>query len=748
VRRPTRPTAARVIVVTFAVALLATAAAVLPQGDTVTIHRDEWGVPHIYGPTDASVVFGAAYAQAQDNWPQVQENFLRAMGRGAELLGEEAVLDDYLARALEIRRRSIAEYRRAPPRMRELYDAYAAGFNGWIATQVGATGDQEPLLQRVEPWHTLALIRFKYHHNEYISYAGLDQDEAVRWLERARVAPAGEGSPEPGEEPSLGSEAAPGPPSVPVAFQRELSPDRSFATGSNEWALAGSRTASGYPMLLINPHVSFFGLSQYTEVHLHSDEGLVFSGLTRFGFMLPYMGNSHVLGWAYTDNYGDYNDLYWLTLDEDGRRYGYGDGWRELRRWEESISVAGANGPPRRSYRFAASHHGPIVGIDAQGRPLAVRLAKLDEGGWFEQWYGMMRSRSHAQWLEEVARLNVPYMNTMYADTAGNIHYIYNHAVPRRSTEYDWSEPMDGSDPGAEWNGYHELDELPQYRNPHGGWLQNTNSDPLRAAPDGGLERDDFPPYMIGAEIHNARAVSSVRVLQRLQGITLDDFARAVLDTRLSAADAHLPTLLADLAALRDEDPDRARRLKEPARQLREWDRRSSIGSVATTLFVRWAQALQSPPGSADADRVAALERAVSALEREWGTWEVPWGEVNRLQRPDAAGRQPFSDQLPSLPVAGAPGWLGSVFTFHTRTPAGVRRGYGVHGNSFVKVIELTPVPRARSLLVFGQRADPDSPHYFDQAQLYSEKRFKQGWFTRADVEAHAESTVRLRYER
>ncbi|MGH7540084.1 MAG: penicillin acylase family protein, partial [Gemmatimonadota bacterium] len=657
-----RARAVRPGLVAVAAAVLAASAMRGPASDgDVTIQRDEWGVPHIYAPTDASVVFGAAYAQAEDNWAQVAENFLRATGRGAEILGEEALLDDYLARALEIPRRSMEEYERAPAQMRALYDAYAAGFNHWRATHpdAGPEGeDGRPLLPRVEPWHTLALIRFKYHHNEYLGYAGLDRDEMVRWFERARVEPE-EGASGPGlSTPSvssptssfLASASATGsssPSYSSLAFDRALSPDGTSATGSNEWALAGSRTASGAPMLLINPHVSFFGLSQYTEAHLHSDEGLVFSGLTRFGFMLPYMGNSDVLGWAYTDNYGDYNDLYWLTLDEEDGAHRYGDGWRELRRWTERIVVApragdgrartgvggepdtdrgeeeGA-GPERRTYRFAASHHGPIVGIDDEGRPLAARLSKLDEGGWFEQWYAMMRARSHEEWLAAVARLNVPYMNTMYADRDGNIHYIYNHAVPRRSTAYDWSEPVDGSDPGAEWDGYHGLDELPQVVNPASGWLQNTNSDPLRAAPDAGLRRKDFPRYMIGSESQNARAVSSVRVLEGLHGITLDDFARAVLDTRLSAVDELLPPLLEDLREGFD-------RLEGPARVLREWDGRTSVESVAATLFARWAEEMGRRPGSAGADRVGALEKVIAALERDWGTWEVPWGEVNRI---------------------------------------------------------------------------------------------------------------------
>jgi acyl-homoserine-lactone acylase len=342
------------------------------QDNQVTIYRDEWGVPHIYGPTDASVLFGAAYAQAEDNWWQVEDNFVRAIGRGAELYGEDALLDDYLARGLEIQRRSIDEYRRAPEQLRWLYDAYAAGFNYFLEAHPHV---ERRVLERVEPWHTLALIRFKYHHNEYLGYAGPRRPESQRALERSQTGATGRSS----ELPSL-------------AWSATVSPNGEPELGSNEWAVAGSRTASGYPMLLINPHVSFFGLSTYYEMDLHSDEGLAFSGLTRFGFMLPYMGNSDYLGWAYTDNYGDHGDLYLEQIDADGSRYRYDDGWRELTSWTETINVRTATGMEPREFRFSKTHHGPILGYTEDGRSLAVRLSKLDEGGWFEQWYGMMRA--------------------------------------------------------------------------------------------------------------------------------------------------------------------------------------------------------------------------------------------------------------------------------------------------------------------------------------------------------------------
>jgi penicillin amidase len=717
---------------------------------SVTIYRDEFGVPHVYGPSDASVIFGEAYAEAEDNWWQVEDNFVRSIGRASELYGEETLLDDYLTRAMETPRLSREEYERASGAMRSLYDAYAEGFNYYLRQHP----EVEPrLLQRVEPWYAIALLRFKYHHNEYIGYAGLRRQDTERLLEGAAISAAT--SPRAiltGATRSTGPNPDPGR-FESLAFREEPRPGGERPLGSNEWAIAGSRTRSGHPMLLVNPHVGFFGLAQYTEIHLHSEEGLEFSGQSRFGFMFPYMGHNERLGWTYTDNYSDIGDLYVETIEwRDGEPfYRYGDEWREVTPWTETIGVraGGDDGEVEpREFRFIRTHHGPVLGIreteTGEPRPLAVRVSMLEEGGWYDQWYDMMRAQSLEEWRRAVARLAVPYQNTMYADADGNIQYIYNAAVPRRSTNYEWSEPVDGSDPGTEWDGYHSLDELPQYLNPDTGYLQNTNSNPFTATDGLTDDRDDFPPYLVGGETDNRRARSSRRILRELRDVTLEDFARAALDTRILAAEEFLPDLLDEFLRLEQANPTRADMVRGPVEELEAWDREATIESIATTLFVLWAEVWDRRGERLQEEepnwpRLTVLAAIIERLQRDWATWRVPWGDLNRMQRPDASGEQPFDDAQPSLPVAGAPGWLGSVFVFSARTPPGGRLRYGVHGNSFVKVIEFGPEIRGRSILTFGQSGDPASAHYFDQAPLYSGKRFKPAWFSREEVEANAE---------
>ena len=269
-------------------------------------------------------------------------------------------------------------------------------------------------------------MRFKYHQGEFIGYAGLNfKDLASPPLRRGEA--------------------------------------RRAAAGLERLGRGSGRSASGHPLLLINPHVCFFGVGQYYEAHVHSDEGWNFSGVGRYGLPLLYMGHNEALGWAHTDDYPDFGDLYLETFDDPVRplSYRYGDGYRTAIQWTEEIRVKTADGAETRRFTFRKTHHGPILS-EQEGKPVAVRLAKLEEGGWLDQWYEMNRARSLAEFKEALRRGAIPYMNITYADRDGNIFYVYNGAVPRRSTKFDWSRPVDGSDPETEWQGYHPFDELPQ----------------------------------------------------------------------------------------------------------------------------------------------------------------------------------------------------------------------------------------------------------------------------------------------
>lgn len=670
-------------------------AAAKPADRGVTIKRDRFGVPHIYGPTDASVAYGVAWAQAEDDFEQLEATFLFALGRGAELRGEAMVSSDQLARAMEHARLGRQEYERTEPAMKAILDAYAEGLNDHAVRR------RPQILNRFEPWFPLALLRFQYHQQEFLDYAGLTSGMSrVDWSERP--------------------------------------------TGSNAWAAAPSRSATGHALLLINPHVSFFGPAQYFEHHVISGEGWNFSGVGRYGLPFPYMGRNEALGWGHTDNYPDHGDLVAETFDDpsDPLAYRYGEQHLKAIAWEEVIKVKTGTGFEARSILCRRTRNGPVLG-QRDGHPISVRLAKAVEGGWLSQWYAMTKARDLAQFEAALSRNAIPYMNIVYADRDGNILHVYNGVIPRRRPGVDPGEVLDGANPAHDWDGYHPASDLPRVLNPAAGYVQNCNSSPFTTT-DAGQNPDpaQYPAYMIGPEVDNARARASRRLLSGEHRFSFEDWSRAATDTRAQAADDLLPGLFADAVTAGAAADDLAPLLEA----LRAWNRVVTVESEAAALFTRWGVNLRKTTGPLSERRLDALRAARTELERAFGDWRVPFGRISRLQRTHWSGLEPFDDSKPSLAVAGGQGWMGTIANFRVNEAADIAdpaARYGSSGNSYVSVVEFGPTPRAASIRTHGQSGDPGSPHWQDQAPIYARGAFKPSWFTPEEVDANLEREYR-----
>ncbi|HSR91526.1 MAG TPA: penicillin acylase family protein [Gemmatimonadales bacterium] len=655
----------------------------------VTIYRDTYGIPHVVGETDASTLFGFAYAQAEDNFWRIEDNYIKSLGRRAEVEGESGLVGDRRSRTLEVPRLAQAEYARMPQRMRELLEAFVGGLNAYLADHP----DVHPrLLTRFEPWYPLAFIRYNYYQNGFFWSAGLE------------------------------------PADLEVALEDSSARSKDF--GSNGWVIGPTKSSTRHAMLFINPHLPFFGSGQVYEGHIKSNEGWNFTGYTRFGFPFPYVGHNESLGWVSTDNAADQADLYQETFDDPAHplAYRYGKGYRQATVWTDTIGVKTEGGIDRRVFTFRKTHHGPIVGA-RDGKPLALRMAKFDGDGWLAEWYAMTRARRVSELKDALRPLNMLFGNVMAADAEGNTFYVYNGAVPVRDPRFDWSAPVDGSDPATEWRGYHSFADLPQLTNPPTGWMQNCNTTPFLLTSSGNPDSSKFPRYMV-PEGDNWRGLVSRRILGSKPQFTWDDWVRAAFDTYVISADSLLPGLLRDFAA---DSAGRAR-LAPAVDTLARWNRRSDTASVAMTLFDRWQEALgDGEPG------LAALDSAVARLEREWGTWQVPWGAINRLQRVDERADQQFADARPSVPVLGVSGRDGAVFTFYAGPIPGQKRRYGMAGASYISIVEFGPTVRALAVHTMGASGNPQSPHYFDQGPLYARGEFRPAWFTLEEIKAHAE---------
>ncbi|MEO8451005.1 MAG: penicillin acylase family protein, partial [Gemmatimonadota bacterium] len=514
------------------------------QARRTTIYRDRYGVPHVHGKTDADAEFGVTYARAEDRFPETEPNYIQSLGRLAEVNGEDGVNWDIFYRAFELERLGREEYAQASPAVKALVDAWADGTNYFLYRHP----EIKPKLPiRYEGWMALAMNR---------AFA---------------VSP---------DVPGLDLRSL----SNMVLPKKASEPD-----GSNMWAVSAAKSASGYPMLFVNPHTPM--LPVY-ESHWMSDEGWNMTGLTAYAqTVVPVKGHNEHLGWALTVNSSDMVDVWEETFDDPARplAYKYGGGYRQATEWRDSIRVKTAAGIEVRPIVLRKTHHGPILAIK-NGKQLAVMFGNIDRGGIVQQWYAMGKAKNLEEFRRALDINGLTYHNVMYADQAGNIFFIHSGAIPKRDTSFDWTKPVDGSDPRTDWKGYHTPNELPQVLNPPSGWMQNTNSSPFyTTTADVNPRRDQFPSY-IALHPENWRSKASRRLLSRPGKFTFDQWAAMAFDTYFFAAERELPLLEHDWDLLQAIEPKRAEEIAPMVAELKAWDRRGSATSVPAAWYTLWAE--------------------------------------------------------------------------------------------------------------------------------------------------------------
>ncbi len=691
---------------------------------TVTIYRDTYGVPHIFGPTDAACVFGLMYAQAEDNFPQLEQDYIRAIGRSAEINGVESLQADLSNRAFQVNHLAQEEYARLDARTRELLDAFAAGLNYYLAKHPEV---KPALLTRFEPWFPLA---FERGGAGAATRGGLRPNELRLGVRVDALEP---------QKPS--------PEQIAYLESALVAEDRGN-DGSNMWAARPPKTKSKKALLFINPHVGFFGGGQRYEAHLSSKQGLNVSGFAILGTPYIRSGFTPNLGWSLTNNYADTADLYIETFDDPAQplAYRYGSGYRTASEWTDEVRVRVDGKIETWRYKFRKTHHGPIVG-EHNGKPVAARVARMEEGGQAGQRWAMNRARSLDEFKAALRRLSLTGSNFIYADRKGNIFYSHGNAVPKRGPKLDWTQPVDGSQPENNWQGYHAFEELPQLTNPPSGWVQNCNSTVFLTTGEANPKKGDYPAYMV-PEDDTPRSQASRRILGSPEKLDFESWTRAATDSRVARADTELPKLFEIWERLRAADSARAEKTREAIELLRAWDRVSTLDSTPMSLFINWLlrpwdQRNRTMEFEQARDpefwQIRLLDLSMENLVARFGQWRVPWGEVNRMQRRSSSGEEPFSDDLPSLPVRGGPSPAGLVFTFTAPAPRDTKRQYGTAGNSYVAVVEFGKTPQARSIVTFGQSGNPQSKHFFDQAPLYAKGEFKPAWFTWKEIKRNLE---------
>ncbi len=691
------------------------------EARAVTITRDDWGIAHVHGKTDADAVFGMIYAQAEDDFNRIETNYLTALGRLAQAEGEAAVWSDLRARLFVNDDSLQAMHRRSPEWLRRLMAAWADGLNYYLATHPGV---HPRALTRFEPWMALSF-----------SEGSIGGD-----IERVNLAQLQQFY---GKGPVVAPESADG--------KSDGAPADGEPRGSNGIAIAPGNTTSHHALLLINPHTSFFFRS---ELQMTSDAGLNAYGAVTWGQFFVYQGFNERAGWMHTSSGADAIDEYLETVTRrDGRfYYRYAGAEHPMITTTVTVPYRTDTGMARKSFTAFHTRHGPVI-RSADGRWVTISLMQEPVKA-LTQSFIRTKAHDYKSFRQTMELHTNSSNNTIFADADGNIAYFHGNFIPRRDPQFDWTRPVDGSNPATDWHGVLSIDETPGLLNPASGWLYNSNDSPWSAAGPSSPKREMFPPY-VETGTGSARGRHAVRVLEGRTDFTLDRLVTAAYDSYLTWFEQPLPALIAAWDGLAPADPLRTKLAAQVA-ALRAWDRRWSVSSIPTSLAVFWGSQVQRA-AFAEARRagvpvedylgsrapatmlLAALDSASARLEQDFGSWQTPWGSINRFQRLTGDIVQPFSDRGPSIPVGFTSATWGSLASFGARSYPGTKKWYGTSGNSFVAAVEFGDSVRARAVTAGGESGDPASPHFNDQAARYSTGDLREVYFYPSQLAKHTE---------
>lgn len=688
----------------------------LQHAQNIVITRDTWGIAHVHGNTDADAVFGMIYAQAEDDFPRIEHNYLISLGRRAEADGESAIWQDLRQRLFLDPVKLREQYWQSPVWLQRLMEAWADGLNYYLATHPAV---HPLLLTHFEPWMALSFTEGSIGGD--IESASLTQLQAF-YEKRSIAMTAEEALIQPGEP-----------------------------QGSNGFAIAPSDSIDGHALLYINPHTSFFFRS---ELQMTSEQGLNVYGAVTWGQFFVYQGFNATAGWMHTSSGVDNIDEFSEEVSFQGKKPFYKYAARMLPVSLRSISLQyrAADGKMlTRTFTGYFTVHGPVVrkegkrwiSMSIMNRPILA----------LEQSYLQTKSRSYAE-FEKVANLRANSSNnTIFADNSGNIAYLHPEFIPIRNDTFDYTKLLDGTNPATSWKGLHSLTSEPKVLNPQVGWVMNTNDAPWTAAGRDSPKKSDFPRYM-DQYGENPRGLNLERILSSHPKFDLPSLIATGFDSYLIGFKLLVPPLLDAY----DRSPQPS--LAAPIALLRGWDYRCGYNSEATSLAVFWGEEMlmlqarlakrdgQRPffymvDHSTDAQRLDALHRAITHLQQSFGDWRIPWGSINRFQRLDDSITPHFDDKESSIAVPFTSARWGSLAAFEAQAYPNTNRYYGDDGNSFVAAVEFGPKVRALAIIIGGESGNPDSPHFNDESVRYANGNLREVYFYPEQLLGHTERVYR-----
>ncbi|MEM7780118.1 MAG: acylase [Pseudomonadota bacterium] len=698
------------------------------------IVRDEYGVPMIYGETDADVAFGVAIAHSQDDFFTLQDVVAMSRGRYGAIAGQAGAPFDYAYHLIDARGTAEREYPGLPEDTRALLEAYAAGLNQYAAENPG-----EVKLANLFPVNGTDIaagfaLRQPFFYGLGNVIGPLVEGEPLR----REFGPDIPGFPRPAPGIDPGEIRPNGEPIADQATEQTARhglvlpwDEEADHLGSNAWAVTPERTG-GPTTLISNSHQPLRGGVAWYEFGVQSGEGWHFHGANFPGSPYPFLGHNQNLGWTNTVNRPDMADVYMLRVNEDGTQYMFGGEWLDLE--TKTVTLPVKLGPVTLPIRrmIYRSVHGPVIKND--NGYFAIRYGGMGKIDQLDAYYRINKAQDFAEWEAQIARLAIPSTNFVYADREGNIAYIYNAAIPDRpeSVEANWRSILDGTDPALVWEGSVDYEEIPRVINPASGWVYNSNNTPFTAAGQGSdLNPEDFSP-LLGVELKQTnRSWRAYKLLSEWEG-PLDRVALEAMKYDTAYERRGYVDLM--MSSIEELDTTDAAPLVGRARNLMlSWDYTSdNVGGADALAYLILRDYMSAEYGNAGRypDTSEHLEAAAEHLMEHFGRLDPPLSHLLRLRQGDV-----------DLPLDGGSDTLRASTTWRVEEDGRLSL---VHGDSFIQWVEWVPGERvsSRSIQPFGAATTrPDSPHYTDQMQLYIDHQLKPVRFWEEDVRASAAST-------
>jgi acyl-homoserine-lactone acylase len=661
------------------------ASALQPPGDLAsraTIRRDRFGVPHILADTEEAAAYAHGYATAEDHGADLARLFLRARGEAASVFGPSLLEQDVQVRALRIHETAADRFTELPPYMQAVVNAYAGGYDAYLTRHPGEFPSWAKPVTGVDVLaHARAVLLLDFALN------------LGKWAGRS-------GSP----------------------------------GGSNVWAIGRPLSRSGGGLLLANPHLPWDGSMQFHEVQLTVPGMINVSGATFIGLPVVVIGFNDVLGWSHTVNQIDSDDVYELSVDAAGTHYSYDGLWLPLQSRTVSIEVKTDQGMETRTSTVLSAHYGPVLRTST-GQYRAFKSANLDDVNFLTQWNAMGKAGSFAAFKGALALQQLPMFNIAYADRDGSIYFLYNGRIPLRPAGFDWSDAVPGNTSKSEWFVVRPLSDLPELLNPRAGYVQNCNDGPWYTSLSQPIDKTRYAGY-ITSNTFGWRTILSLRILGARRDMTLEELKAY----KFNAEAPFAPQLTGDLVRLARAQG--GQELRDAASVLDRWDRQTNADSRGAVLYMAWfgqyfqtaqdsftrqwspVDPAHTPRGVSDPARaIQALTTAASAVAQAYGRLDVAWGDTHRLRRGTL-----------DLPLRGTELTFNSVMY----RPADGNTFVATGGDSYVLAVEFTSAgPRANSVLVYSESANPQSPFFNDQSRLYAAQQYKPAWFSESDIGAN-----------